>query len=63
MSVITAENNSAAFSCPHRVVKVQTHTHNRTTGDDHFSALSGADYANVGLQHRPLCQTTVHIDA
>lgn len=64
MCVITGERKSAAFSCPfHREVKVQSHAHNGTTASDHFSVLSGADDANMGLEHSPLCQTTVHSDA
>lgn len=54
---------SAAFSCPfHREVKVQSHAHNSTTGGDNPSVLSGADDTNMGLEHTPLCQATVHCD-
>lgn len=56
MCVITGERKSAAFSCPfHREVKVQNHAHNGTTASDNFSVLSGADDANMGLEHRLQC--------
>lgn len=62
--VRSLERESAAFSCPFcREVKVQSHAHNSTTGGDNFSALSGADDANTGLEHSPLCHTTVHCGA
>ncbi len=65
MCATTGEKKSAAFFfCPfHGEVKVQSHTHNSATGGDNFSALSGADDANMGLEHSPLCHTTVHCAA
>lgn len=63
MDVVTGEK-VPAFSCPfHWEVKVHSHTHKNTTGGDQFSVLSGADDANMELEHSSSCQIIEHCEA